>query len=149
MNIEKSKKIFIIGAGLAGATIARIMADKNYHVSIFEKRGYVGGNCFDTYTKYGVLYHKYGPHIFHTDDKFVVDFVNKFAVFNNYTHNVVAQVDKRMVGLPINFQVIKSLYPQKGCLIISRLKKQFKNCAKVSIREILNCQDTILKEPFL
>ena len=68
--------VIVVGAGFAGATIANLLAKENKNVLIIEKRNHVGGNMYDYYHSNGVLVHKYGPHIFHTSEKDVFDYLN-------------------------------------------------------------------------
>ena len=69
----------IIGSGFAGSVVARVLAQRGEKVKIIEKRDHIGGNCYDEYDEYGVLVHKYGPHIFHTNNKEVYDFLSRFT----------------------------------------------------------------------
>lgn len=71
------KKIKIIGAGLSGAVLGRVLAENNFKVEIIERRGNVGGNVFDQKIE-GITVHKYGPHIFHTSKKDVIKFMDRF-----------------------------------------------------------------------
>jgi UDP-galactopyranose mutase len=105
------KTICIVGAGFSGAVIARELALKGYQVKVFEQRAHVGGNCyterdFDT----NILVHKYGPHIFHTDDTEVWDYVNRFDQFMPYVNRVKAIYNGRVYTLPINLLTINSFY---------------------------------------
>ena len=69
----------IIGAGFAGAVVARKLAEKNKKVLVIEKREHIGGNCYDELDENGILIHKYGPHIFHTNDEEVFEFLSKYT----------------------------------------------------------------------
>ena len=109
------QKIAIAGAGLAGATIARVLADSgDYLIDVFDGRDHVAGNCHtkrddDT----GVLVHEYGPHIFHTDSRVVWNFMNRFSAFNGYTNRVKANTSEGMFSLPINLLTINQLFQSK------------------------------------
>ena len=70
--------ILIVGAGLYGAVLARALAEKGHHIHIIEQRDHIAGNCFDEINKYGIRVHRYGPHIFHTANEFVIDYVKRF-----------------------------------------------------------------------
>lgn len=142
------RKVIIIGAGLAGASLARILAEKKWVVDIYEQKNHVGGNCYDEYDSYGVLYHRYGPHIFHTDKPDVINFVTRFAKFNNYINKVVADVDSRLINLPVNFHTIRMLYPQQSQSIIEELKRIFPKQKSVSIMDILALNNFLLQVPF-
>ena len=79
--MDKPKNILIVGAGFSGATIAHLLAKQNYNVSIIESRNHIGGNAYDYKSENGIRIHKYGPHIFHTNNKKVIDFLSKFTDF--------------------------------------------------------------------
>lgn len=96
-------KILIVGAGLSGAVIARMCAEKGYEVSIIEKRDHIGGNCFDYLSKNKILIHKYGPHLFHTSNECVMNFLKRFSDFVDYKHKVKAMLnDGSLVTMPVN-----------------------------------------------
>lgn len=99
------EKIKIIGAGICGCSLARILAERNFKVEVYEKRDFIGGNCY-SYYDHGIEVHKYGSHIFHTSNEKVWDFVNRFAKFNNYHHKVVAKHDNEFYFLPFNLSLI-------------------------------------------
>ena len=83
------KRFLIIGAGLSGATIARQLADNNYKVTLIEKRAHIAGNCFDYKDKKtNIRLHKYGPHIFHTSNKKVFQWLSHFTEWVDYEHKV-------------------------------------------------------------
>ncbi len=135
---SKQLHVNIIGAGLAGCTLARLLAEKNYQVTIYELEDHIGGNCYDYYRANGVLVHKYGPHIFHTDNKVVWDFANRFSKFNNYINQVLVEVDGKFIKMPINFDSIEALYPNDIQGFIKEVKTLFPNVNKVNIAELLN-----------
>jgi UDP-galactopyranose mutase len=112
--------VYIIGAGLSGATTARLFANNNYQVIVYEAENHVGGNCYDYLNEHQILVQKYGPHIFHTDKKHVYDFLKQFAKFNKYHIQVKANVKKQLVDLPINFQSIDLFFKEKA----NDIKKQ-------------------------
>ena len=96
-------KILIVGAGFAGATYARILAEAGHKITVIEKRDHVAGNAFDYINEYGIRVHKYGPHIFHTNNKRVYDFLSRFTTWLPYKHKVKAQLeDGQFVTLPVN-----------------------------------------------
>lgn len=103
----------IVGCGLSGATCARLLAEKGNRVLIVEKRNHIGGNVFDEYDEAGILIHRYGPHIFHTRDKEVWDFLSQFTPWHPYQHRVLAYVRGKYVPLPINLDTINLLYGAK------------------------------------
>jgi UDP-galactopyranose mutase len=101
----------IVGAGYAGSVLAeRLARVANKKVLIIDKRNHIAGNAYDHYNEDGILVHKYGPHIFHTNSKDVFDYLSKFTEWHNYQHKVLASVDGQMVPMPINLNTINSLY---------------------------------------
>ena len=96
-------KILVVGAGFAGATYARILAEAGHKITVIDKRDHVAGNAFDYVNEYGIRVHKYGPHIFHTNNKRVYDFLSRFTAWLPYKHKVKAQLeDGQFVTLPVN-----------------------------------------------
>lgn len=102
----------IVGAGLAGSVMAeRIANNLNKKVLIIEQRNNIGGNCFDFYDKNGILVHKYGPHIFHTNSKKVWRYLSQFTEWHNYEHKVLGYVDGKKVPIPFNLNTLHALLP--------------------------------------
>ena len=111
MNI-KDYKYIVVGSGFYGAVIAeRIANDLNEKVLVIEKRNHIGGNCYSKIdTETGIEYHKYGPHIFHTSNQEVMNYITKFTPLNNYIHQILSSVKDRLYQLPINLETINSYY---------------------------------------
>jgi len=135
----------VIGAGIAGSTVARRFADANKSVLLIDKRNHTGGNVYENYSQNGIRVHRYGPHIFHTNHKDVVDFLSRFCSFYEYKHKVQGLIDGYLVPIPFNFQSIDTLYSEKeGALIKKKLKEYFKE-TKVSILDLLSHPDKTIK----
>ncbi len=90
----KKYDIWIVGAGYAGAVSARALAEKGKKVLVLERRDHIGGNAYDCLDGHGVLIHKYGPHIFHTNNRAVFDFLSRFTEWRRYQHRVIANVPR-------------------------------------------------------
>jgi UDP-galactopyranose mutase len=103
----------VVGAGFAGATAAERLASLGKRVLVVEKRNHIGGNAYDHYNDDGLLVHKYGPHIFHTNAKRVWDYLSRFTAWRPYEHRVRASVDGLVVPMPINLDTINALYGLK------------------------------------
>src|SRR5438270_3206171 len=119
----------IVGAGFAGSVIAERLAtvlDKK--VLICDKRPHIGGNAYDHYNEHGILVHRYGPHIFHTNSKEVFDHLSKFTDWRTYEHHVLASVDGQLVPMPINLDTINKLYGME--LTSMELEKFFQSVAE-------------------
>lgn len=100
----------IVGCGLSGITCGRLLAQQGKKILIVDRRMHVGGNIYDYYNKQEILIHKYGPHIFHTNNKEVWDFVSSFTEWRNYQHRVLSYVNGQNVPIPINLDTINMLY---------------------------------------
>ncbi len=107
------EKIIIVGAGLSGATVARLFADNGDDVTVIDKRMTLGGNIYDYKDKNDILVQLYGPHIFHTNDKEVYDFLSKYTEWTKYEHRVLAKIKKKFVPVPFNMTSLFSLFPQE------------------------------------
>ena len=96
------KSILIVGAGFSGAVIARELAEAGHRITVIDQRNHIGGNAYD-YDHEGIRIHKYGPHLFHTNNKEVVDWLSQFTEWVDYKHKVKAQLaDGTYVTLPVN-----------------------------------------------
>ena len=100
----------IVGAGFAGSVLAERLSNCGNKILLIDKRNHVGGNAYDYYNNDGILIHKYGPHIFHTNSKDVFDYLGKFTKWRPYEHRVLASVDGQLVPIPINLTTINKLY---------------------------------------
>src|SRR5712692_4893717 len=101
----------IVGAGFAGSVLAeRLSSQADKNVLLVEKRSHIGGNAYDCHDDSGVLIHKFGPHIFHTNSAEVIAYLSQFTAWRPYQHRVLASVDGRLVPLPINLDTINQLY---------------------------------------
>jgi UDP-galactopyranose mutase len=101
----------IVGAGFAGCVLAeRLAAGSNKRVLICEKRSHIGGNAYDCYDDEGLLIHRYGPHIFHTNSADIFDYLSRFTSWRPYEHRVLASVDGQLVPIPINLDTVNRLY---------------------------------------
>ncbi len=101
----------IVGAGFAGSVVAeRLATQANKKVLIIDKREHIGGNAYDYYNNDGILIHKYGPHIFHTNSKEVFEYLGQFTPWRPYEHKVLGSVDGQLVPIPINLNTINQLY---------------------------------------
>ena len=101
----------IVGAGFAGSVLAeRLSRDAGKRVLIIDRRNHIGGNAYDHYNDAGLLIHKYGPHIFHTNSSEVFNYLSQFTEWRQYQHRVLASVDGQLLPIPINLDTINKLY---------------------------------------
>ena len=101
----------VVGAGFAGSVIAeRLAAGSNRRVLLVDRRPHVGGNAHDTRDAAGILIHKYGPHIFHTNSNEVASYLSRFTDWRPYEHRVLADIDGALVPVPINRTTLNAVY---------------------------------------
>ncbi len=104
----------IVGAGFSGSVLAeRLAAGSGKRVLVVDRRGHIGGNAYDCYNDDGILIHRYGPHIFHTNAERIFEYLSRFTAWRGYEHRVLAYVDGKMVPIPINLTTINELYGLK------------------------------------
>jgi UDP-galactopyranose mutase len=107
----KAYDYVIVGAGFAGSVLAeRLAAGSGKRVLLCDRRNHVGGNAFDHFDAAGILVHKYGPHIFHTNSDDIVAYLSRFTAWRHYDHRVLASVGERRVPMPINRTTLNALY---------------------------------------
>lgn len=101
----------IVGAGFAGSVLAeRLASGLGKRVLLVDRREHVGGNAFDHLDDAGILVHRYGPHIFHTNSERIVDYLSRFTQWRPYEHRVLAQIDDQQLPIPINLTTLNQLY---------------------------------------
>ena len=117
----------IVGSGLYGSICARELTDRGYKVLVVEKRDHIGGNIY-TETVEGINVHKYGAHIFHTNNKEVWDYVNRYATFNRYTNSPIANYKGELYSLPFNMYTFNKMWgavtPEEAKAIIAEQRKE-------------------------
>lgn len=134
----------IVGAGFAGSVVAeRLASQLNKKVLIIDKRPHIAGNAFDHYNEEGILVHKYGPHIFHTNSKDVFDYLSDFTEWRPYEHRVLASVDGQLVPMPINLDTINKLYGLN--LTAFEVDDFFKSVAE-EVPEIRTSEDVVVSK---
>lgn len=134
----------IVGAGFAGSVLAErlaTVADKK--VLLIDKRNHIGGNAYDYYDEAGVLVHKYGPHIFHTNSREVFDYLSNFTEWRTYQHKVLASVDGQLVPIPINLNTINKLY---GLNLSSEDVEDFFRARAEQLPEIRTSEDVVVSK---
>ena len=136
----------IVGCGFAGSVIAeRISNVLNKNVLIIEKRNHIGGNCYDYKDENEIIVHKYGPHLFHTDNKNVFEYLSKFTDWHFYEHRVLAYVDGKKIPIPFNLNTLYFIYPNsKAKKIEKKLISKYGRGKKISILEMMKENDKYL-----
>jgi UDP-galactopyranose mutase len=137
----------IVGAGMAGCVMAERIANiLDKKVLIIEKRDHIGGNCYDYYDENGILIHKYGPHIFHTNMENVWQYLSQFTRWNNYQHHVLGFIDSKYVPIPFNLNTLHELLPKtKAEKLEEKLVNNFGFNIKIPILELKKSQDKDIK----
>ena len=101
----------IVGAGFAGSVLAeRLAVGDDASVLVVDRRNHIAGNAYDHYDDAGILVHKYGPHIFHTNSEKVFQYLSQFTAWRPYEHRVLTSVDGQLVPMPINADTLNKLY---------------------------------------
>ncbi|MDN3550203.1 UDP-galactopyranose mutase [Mucilaginibacter aquaedulcis] len=133
----------IVGAGFAGCVLAeRLAAVEGKKVLIIDKRNHIAGNAYDFYDEAGILIHKYGPHIFHTNSPDVFNYLSKFTAWRNYQHKVLAHTHGQYVPIPINLNTINSLY---GMNLNSSEVSDFFSSLKEEVPQVKTSEDVVVK----
>ena len=144
--------ILIVGAGYAGAVAARALADRGKRVLVLERRPHVGGNAYDRLDGAGVLIHQYGPHIFHTNDRRVFDWLSRFTRWRDYQHRVVADLPDGTGGrmtfpVPFNLTSLETAYgPERGRALGDKLMAAYGAERKVTILELRQNSDPEIRQ---
>lgn len=136
----------VIGAGFAGATVSRVLAQAGKKVLLAERRDHIGGNAYDRIDDAGVLIHQYGPHIFHTKDKRVYDFLSRFTAWRDYQHRVVANVHGQLMPVPFNLSSLDIAFEDRAARFAQKLLKTYGEGRKVTILELRQSKDPELAE---
>ncbi len=132
----------IVGAGFAGSVLAeRIASQRGETVLVIDKRPHIAGNAYDHLDAAGILIHRYGPHIFHTNSDEIVRYLSQFTDWRPYEHRVLASVDRQLVPIPINLDTINRLY---GLALDSAGMEQFLAARRESVGEILTSEDVVV-----
>lgn len=144
-NNPKKYDYLIVGAGFAGSVLAeRLASQQDKKVLIVERRKHIAGNAYDEYDEHGILVHRYGPHIFHTNSKKVFDYLSQFTEWRFYEHKVLASLGGVLYPIPINRITLNQLYGM-SLKTDEDVKKYFE-----SVREeknvILNSEDIIVSQ---
>ena len=141
------KKAVVVGAGFAGATVARKLAEAGYQVNVYEKREQIGGNAYDYMDKSGSYIHLYGPHIFHTSLDNVFEFLSKYTQWFEYKHKVLGYIDGNYVPIPFSLNSLNQTFPaDKAKEIEQKLIDKYGLGNKVTISELRKEDDKDLVE---
>jgi UDP-galactopyranose mutase len=136
--------IVVVGAGCAGAVVAeRIASQAGLSILVLEKRPHIGGNAYDNVDETGIFIQKYGPHIFHTNNRRVFQYLSQFAELNKYEHRVLAEVRGKRVYLPIGIETLEKLYDRS---FTRETATEFLNKRRVHLSTIRNARDMVVSQ---
>jgi len=134
----------IVGAGFAGSVAAeRLATVHNKKVLLIDRRPHIGGNAYDRTDMHGVMIHQYGPHIFHTNSKVVVDYLSQFTEWRPYEHRVLSSVDGKLLPVPINLDSINGYY---GMNLSEKAAAVFLESLAEPVEQIRTSEDVIVSK---
>lgn len=144
----KEYKYIVVGAGLSGVVAAdQIAKSTGEKVLIIEKRSFVGGNCYDYYQDNGILVQKYGPHIFHTNNKAVFEYLSNYTEWHNYELEVKSSIGGKIVPIPFNINTIEMLFSkEEASKYIEALEGEFGKGNRVSIHDLKKSNNELVAE---
>lgn len=139
--------VVIIGAGFAGAVLAeRLASQQNKKVLLVDKRQHVGGNCYDYKDDNGIIIHKYGPHLFHSNLRHVWDYLSQFTEWDIYQHKVLACIDGKPVPIPFNLNTLYEVFPDSMARRMEeKLLDEYEYNSKVPILKLKQSTDKDLQ----
>lgn len=136
--------ILVVGAGFTGAVIARELAEAGLKITVIDQRDHIAGNCYTHRDeKTGIMEHVYGPHIFHTDNEVVWDYINKHGVFIPYVNRVKSIFKNQVYSLPVNLHTINQFY--NTCMSPKEAQSFIENIGLSHIDEPKNFEEQALK----
>jgi UDP-galactopyranose mutase len=142
----------IVGAGFAGSVVARELADAGLHVRVVERRLHIGGNAYDEVDAAGVLVHRYGPHIFHTNSERIFQYLSRFTEWRSYEHRVRGVIGGRSYPFPINRDTLNQLYDleldEEGAAVFFEQAREPRDPILTSEDVVLNSVGRDLYEKF-
>lgn len=147
-----TETLLIVGAGFAGSTVARVLAEGGCRVHVIDRRAHVGGNAYDEPDHHGVLVHRYGPHIFHTNSEKVWHFLSRFTEWRPYEHRVRSCLNGVLYPFPINRDTLNQLYglnlDEAGAAAFLHKAREPRDAIRTSEDVVLNSVGRDLYEKF-
>ena len=140
MSIQDDYDLIVVGSGFCGSIIARLSAEEcGKHVLILERRNHIAGNMYDHLDENGFLIQDYGPHIFHTDEDHIANFVRRFSEWIPFQVRYGVEIDGKYISAPFGFQAIRQMYPaSKAEELIECLRKNYRGRESVPIFELFS-----------
>ena len=138
----------IVGAGFAGAVLAeRLASEQNKRILLIDRREYIGGNCYDFRNEADILVHRYGPHIFHTNDYKIWNYLSRFTGWHKYEHKVLAVINGQNIPVPFNLNSIELSFPDdKARRLEEMLINEYGSGAKIPVLKLMETSNPEFKE---
>lgn len=141
------KEIIVVGSGFSGSILARKLAEENYRVKVIEQRPHIGGNMYDYVNEYGVLVHKYGPHLINTNMVHVIEFLETYTELIPFAVNLLSLIDGKYVQLPFNYMTMQQLVGyKKASKLLDLMRKEFRGRETVSIFDLIEHPNDDIRE---
>ena len=140
-------RALIVGCGIVGCTVARILAEKGWTVRIVDRRDHIGGNLYDYRDEHGILVQQYGPHIFHTNSERVFEFVNRYSRWNKFNLVCGAVIDGICTPTAFNLKTIDLFFDKaKAEEIKQHIRERFPGRESATVVELLDCDDAVIRD---
>ena len=138
----------VVGTGYSGSIIARKLAEeKDFKVKMIEQRSHIAGNMYDYFNEYGVLVHKYGPHLINTNKYEIIEFLGKYSELIPFEVKLLSHIDGNYVRLPFNYMTMQQLIGgKKASTLLKKFRNEFKGCDTVSIFDLISSADDDIRE---
>ena len=144
---KNTMEFLIVGCGLTGSVIARYLAEKGHQLTIWERRNHIGGNMYDYVDKNGVRVHQYGPHVFHTYDKELRDYMLQFGKWESFRITCRVEMLGKVTPSPFNYQTIDDYYTQADASALKKsIENKFHGRDKATIVELLSSSDEAIRQ---
>ena len=141
------KEAIVVGSGFSGSILARKLAEADYKVRVIEQRPHIAGNMYDYVNEYGVMVHKYGPHLINTNMVHVIEFLEKYTELIPFAVKLLSLIDGKYVQLPFNYLTMQQLVGYKqASYLLNKMRTEFKGRSTVSIFELIRHKDEDIKE---
>ena len=136
--MENKYDLIVIGCGFCGSVIARLAADLGKRVLILERRNHIAGNMYDEYDENGILIQKYGPHVFHTDEDWIINFISRFSEWDPFKLHYGVELDERYIPAPFGYKAIDLLYSKEDADELKHLlKTNYPNQDSIPILDLM------------
>lgn len=138
-------KYLVVGCGLSGVVVARYLAEHGQKVEVWDRRNHIAGNMYDYVDEHGILIHKYGPHTFHTKEKYLADYMKRWGEWSEYKLQCQAYFCGKFTPAPFNFQTIDDYYTAEDAAKLKKhIKAYFGDRKSASVLDVMNASDDLI-----